>query len=272
MDAVAAHQPDVVLVLPCREVTPDDLRRLAWSLEVTNTELLVSSGLLDVAPARATVLAAGSIPVLHVRRPELHGVRRVLKDTWERLAALVALILCAPLLGLLVLAIRRESAGPAIFRQVRVGRGGRAFTMLKLRTMATGAEARVHLLGHLNESDGILFKVRSDPRVTRLGALLRKYSLDELPQLWNIVRGDMSLVGPRPALPDEVARYESDAHRRMAVKPGLTGLWQVSGRSDLTWRQSVRLDLHYVDNWSLGLDLRIIARTARAVLSHAGAY
>jgi lipopolysaccharide/colanic/teichoic acid biosynthesis glycosyltransferase len=197
---------------------------------------------------------------------------RVLKATWERSAAALALVLLSPLLLVLVVAIRLDSAGPALFRQVRVGRGGRTFRLYKLRTMSTDASARLALLRPDNEADGPLFKLRADPRITRVGATLRRYSLDELPQLWNVVRGEMALVGPRPALPDEVATYDEIAVRRLAVKPGLTGLWQVSGRSDLPWHVAIRLDVHYVEHWSLGLDLSILTRTPRAVLGHRGAY
>lgn len=263
---------DAVLVLPCQQMAPTHLRRLAWDLETTGTELLLSAGLPDVVLGRARLTTAGSLPVLHLRRAELHGVRRGIKEIWERAVALGALTLLAPVLLALIVLIRLDSPGPALFRQLRVGRDERGFTMYKLRTMTLGADRQVLELHAQNEADGSLFKIRSDPRVTRLGRFLRRYSLDELPQLWNVVRGDMALVGPRPPLPGEVAAYESDTHRRMAVKPGLTGLWQVSGRSDLPWAQSIRLDLFYVDNWSLGLDLVIVLRTFHAVVSHAGAY
>jgi lipopolysaccharide/colanic/teichoic acid biosynthesis glycosyltransferase len=187
--------------------------------------------------------------------------------------ALAALVVLAPLLVMVALAVRRDSPGPAIFRQRRVGRDGAEFTIFKFRTMTTDAEDRVVDLAAHNESAGdLLFKIRQDPRLTRLGAVLRRYSVDELPQLVNVALGDMSLVGPRPALPDEVERYDPDPRRRLAVRPGITGLWQVSGRSDLSWEETVRLDLHYVDNWSPALDLQILCRTARAVLGHAGAY
>jgi lipopolysaccharide/colanic/teichoic acid biosynthesis glycosyltransferase len=174
----------------------------------------------------------------------------------------------------LAVLIRRDSPGPAMFRQIRVGRHGQPFTVYKLRTMRQDADALVHELADANESDrdGVLFKIKQDPRITRLGALLRKYSLDELPQLINVVRGEMSLIGPRPALPAEVSDYSTDLRRRLVVKPGLTGLWQVSGRSDLTWEETVRLDLQYVDNWSWTLDLKIAVKTVRAVVLHQGAY
>jgi exopolysaccharide biosynthesis polyprenyl glycosylphosphotransferase len=207
-----------------------------------------------------------------VRAPQLTGGRRLVKEAWERTAALLALLVLSPILLAVALAIRLDSRGPAMFRQTRVGRSGRSFTMLKFRTMQDNAEASVLQLGDRNEADGVLFKIRQDPRITRFGRLLRRYSIDELPQLVNVVLGQMALVGPRPPLPTETALYEPDVHRRFAVKPGVTGLWQVSGRSDLAWEEAVRLDLRYVDNWSLTLDLQIVARTVRAVLRHAGAY
>ncbi len=187
-------------------------------------------------------------------------------------AALTGLVLLSPLLLGVAVAIRRETPGPALFRQQRVGRNGELFTMLKFRTMTETAEADKVELSRLNDCDAVLFKMRDDPRVTDLGRWLRRYSIDELPQLWNVVTGQMSLVGPRPALPDEVEKYDIDPRRRLAVKPGLTGLWQVSGRSDLSWPETVRLDVQYVDNWSLGLDVSILCRTLGAVLDHKGAY
>ncbi len=210
--------------------------------------------------------------MLHVTSPVLHGPRRLLKDVVERSLALVVLVAALPLLAFLCLVIRRESPGPALFRQERIGRDNAPFTMFKLRSMWVGAEDERSGLAAYDEGNGVLFKIQLDPRVTPLGQWLRRYSLDELPQLWNVVRGDMSLVGPRPALPCEVARYDIDPQRRLVVKPGVTGLWQVSGRSDLSWDESVRLDLRYVDNWSLRLDLSILARTLQAVVGHRGAY
>jgi lipopolysaccharide/colanic/teichoic acid biosynthesis glycosyltransferase len=187
-------------------------------------------------------------------------------------AALVLLLLFWPLLLGIALAIRMTSRGPSLFKQRRVGRGNTMFTMLKFRTMVVDAEDRLADLIDQSDGNAILFKLRLDPRVTRVGTFLRRYSLDELPQLVNVLRGEMSLVGPRPPLEQEVAMYAADDTRRMLVKPGLTGLWQVSGRSDLCWDESVLLDLRYVDNWSMTLDLLILWKTARAVLRRSGAY
>jgi len=208
-----------------------------------------------------------------VEQPEFSGGRRLLKGGTDRLAALLVLLLASPLLLGLALGVRLTSRGGALFRQTRVGVDGRTFTMYKFRSMYADAEARLAGLQALNESsDGLLFKMRDDPRITRIGTWLRRFSLDEVPQLLNVVKGDMSLVGPRPPLPREVAQYGADVRRRLLVRPGLTGLWQISGRSDLSWEESVRLDLHYVENWSLALDLMIIWKTVFAVLRRQGAY
>ncbi len=264
------HQADALVVLPGARLTPHEVRRLHWSLAATGAELYLGTGLRDVEPQRTRVVSSAGLDVLHVSRPVLGGPRRLVKDVVERTLALLAFLTALPVLAALCLAIRLETPGPALFRQERIGRHGVPFTMLKLRSMSVAAEAE--RTGLANELDGVLFKIQRDPRITPLGRVLRRYSLDELPQLWNVVRGDMSLVGPRPALPGEVARYDVDPRRRLVVKPGVTGLWQVSGRSDLSWEESVRLDLKYVENWSLGLDLRILGRTGRAVLGHRGAY
>ncbi|WP_304048344.1 sugar transferase [Jatrophihabitans endophyticus] len=195
------------------------------------------------------------------------------KSVADRVIALLALVVLAPVLLALALAIRLDSSGPALFRQRRVGRNGEMFTMLKFRSMRTGAESELSTLLGRNEVDGgVLFKLRSDPRVTAVGRWLRRTSVDELPQLINVLTGSMSLVGPRPPLPDEVAAYPAPARRRLTVKPGLTGLWQVSGRSDLSWEDSLRLDLSYIDDWSLALDTAVLFKTFGAVLRAEGAY
>jgi lipopolysaccharide/colanic/teichoic acid biosynthesis glycosyltransferase len=229
---------------------------------------LAAHGLL--APGRQQP-AAVALP-LALDPPRYDG-RQVVKAVIEWLAAVVLAVVLAPVLLVLVAAVRLDSRGAPVFRQTRVGRGGRLFTVYKLRTMVSDAEALLADLAESNEaSDGLLFKIRQDPRVTRVGAALRRWSLDELPQLWNVVRGDMALIGPRPPLPSEVARYDADVARRLLVRPGITGLWQVSGRSTLSWDDTVRLDLYYVENWSLTLDSVIIWRTLAAVLGGTGAY
>ncbi|MCK9826115.1 exopolysaccharide biosynthesis polyprenyl glycosylphosphotransferase [Nocardioides cavernae] len=270
--ALVAESADALVVLPGRHTAPVALRRLQWEVASVGSEIYLGTGLLDVEPQRARVVSTAGLDVLHVAPAALDSPRRIVKDVVERTLALLALLVFLPLLGVLCVLIRRQSPGPAFFRQERVGRNGALFTMIKLRTMGTAAEEERNTLTLSNELDGVMFKIKCDPRVTPLGRKLRRYSLDELPQLWNVVRGDMSLVGPRPALPGEVENYDVDPRRRLAVKPGLTGLWQVSGRSDLSWTESVRLDLKYVDNWSLRLDASILVRTVRAVLGHRGAY
>jgi exopolysaccharide biosynthesis polyprenyl glycosylphosphotransferase len=190
----------------------------------------------------------------------------------DRVSAAVCLLVLAPVFVGVALAVKLDSRGPVFFRQTRVGRDGRRFNMVKFRTMVVDAERLQADLEGRNEADGVLFKLRTDPRVTQTGRLLRRYSIDELPQLWNVLRGQMSLVGPRPPLPAEVELYERHVNRRLLVKPGLTGLWQVSGRSDLPWDEAVRLDLYYVDHWSPTMDLAIIAKTFSAVLKGSGAY
>jgi exopolysaccharide biosynthesis polyprenyl glycosylphosphotransferase len=274
MDMVRGLDVDAVVVAPGPGLGHAELRRWAAWLQDEGVDLLVSPGLRDVATGRLSLGSLGGARLLGVRPAPLSGPARALKGLTDRTVAAVLLVLLAPLLGTLALMVRRDSPGPALFRQTRVGRDGRHFSVFKLRTMCADADRIVDGLTDVNEADrdGVLFKIKRDPRITRLGATLRKYSLDELPQLINVVRGEMSLVGPRPALPSEVAAYHRDLRRRLVVKPGLTGLWQVSGRSDLSWEDTVRLDLKYVDNWSWSLDLAIAARTVKAVLRHDGAY
>jgi len=266
------HDADAVVLLPGAGLTPAEVRRLHWALTAVGTELCLGTGLLDVTPTRTRVFATGGMTLVGAAGPSLDGPRRWVKDGVERMLALAGLVILAPAMLTIALLVRLDSPGPAVYRQQRVGRHGRPFTMYKFRSMTAAADLERSELVAINEADGVLFKVRCDPRVTRLGRWLRRNSLDELPQLVNVVRGDMSLVGPRPALPEEVAQYDCDPRRRLVVKPGITGLWQVSGRSDLTWAESVRLDVKYVENWSLGLDVSILARTVRAVLGHRGAY
>ncbi len=270
--AVNQYGADTVAVLACPEMNGTRLRDLAWQLEKTGTDLCVAPALLDVAGPRTTIRPVAGLPLLHVDHPELAGARQVLKSAFDRLAAASALLLLAPIFAWIALAIRLTDAGPVFFRQVRVGKDGDLFTVYKFRTMVVDAERRKSLLSERNEADGALFKIRQDPRITRTGARLRRWSLDELPQLLNVLRGDMSLVGPRPALPEEAARYEQHVRRRLAVKPGITGLWQVSGRADLPWDEAVRLDLRYVENWSFALDLQILWKTGAAVICGYGAY
>jgi exopolysaccharide biosynthesis polyprenyl glycosylphosphotransferase len=263
---------DVVIVLSTALITGVELRRLAWRLEQLGADLVVCAGLTEIAGSRLTVRATGYTPMLSVRPARLSGPSRLLKGVFDRVMAAVGLVALAPLLAGVALAIWFEDGGKPFFCQTRVGLNGREFRMVKFRTMVPDAEARRAELLSRNESDGVLFKIADDPRVTRIGRKLRKHSVDELPQLLNVVRGDMSLVGPRPPLPSEVAGYGADMRRRLLVKPGMTGLWQISGRSSLNWAQTEQLDIRYVENWSLGGDLGILWRTARVVRSGSGAY
>ncbi|WP_084011326.1 sugar transferase [Pseudofrankia sp. DC12] len=254
------------------QIDGDQLRRALWALEGSNVEVLVSSAITDVTGPRIHLRPVAGLPLLHIEEPELTGARRLMKAGLDRGLALAVVLLASPVFLALALAVRLTSRGPAVFKQKRVGQGRHEFTMYKFRSMYTDAEARLAELQGSNEGAGLLFKMKDDPRVTPAGRFLRKWSLDELPQLFNVLNGTMSLVGPRPPLPREVAAYEKDVHRRLLVKPGLTGLWQISGRSDLDWDEAVRLDLRYVENWSLAMDLIILWRTLFAVLRREGAY
>lgn len=273
VETAAAMDCDAVVVLNCPEVDGPALRDLSWRLHEQGVDLAIVPMLVGVAAERILVDTVDGLPMMHIRAPILSGPARAVKDGLERTAAAVALGLLSPLMLALAVLVRATSAGPALFRQVRVGKDGGEFVCLKFRTMVADAERLREQLEHLNEkSDGVLFKIRRDPRITTVGRFLRKCSLDELPQLINVVKGEMSLVGPRPPLPEEAAKYTDEVRRRLAVKPGLTGLWQVSGRSMLSWDESVRLDLSYVENWSPQLDAKILLRTTSAVVRGTGAF
>jgi exopolysaccharide biosynthesis polyprenyl glycosylphosphotransferase len=272
MAAVDRHAVDVVAIAADPELSGQSLRRLSWALEQRGVELIVSPGIIEVAGPRISVRPVAGLSLLHLERPSSSAGPHLLKSIFDRLMALVLVTLALPVLLGIAVTVKLTSRGPVLFKQSRVGRGNVPFTMLKFRTMVVDAEARLLELAPISDGNGVLFKLRSDPRVTKVGKVLRRYSLDELPQLINVLRGEMSLVGPRPPLEIEVAKYAADDTRRMLVKPGLTGLWQVSGRSDLSWDESVLLDLRYVDNWSMTLDLLILWKTARAVLKGSGAY
>ena len=270
--AVKAFDADTVAVTACPEMDGVRLRSLAWELEKTGTDLCVSPALLDVAGPRTTIRPTAGLTLLHVDHPQLSGFRLVLKGLFDRCAAAAALVMLAPVMAALATAVWLHDRGPALFTQMRVGKDGHSFRMYKFRTMVVDAEQRRTQLLPSNDSDGVLFKLRKDPRVTAVGAHLRRLSLDELPQLFNVFLGHMSLVGPRPALPDEAEKYAEHVRRRLVVKPGLTGLWQVNGRSDLSWEESVRLDLRYVENWSFALDLQILWKTISVLMRGSGAY
>jgi exopolysaccharide biosynthesis polyprenyl glycosylphosphotransferase len=269
--ACDAHDAGVVIVSPAG-VSPGTLRDVTIALEGSPIDLAVAPSLFQVVTRRMTIETIGGVPILHVHQIRLERGKAILKRSVDLVAATAMLLVFSPLWLFAAVAVRVDSTGPILFRQQRVGRDGRLFTMLKLRTMVADAEDRLAEVEHLNETDGHFFKISADPRVTRVGWLLRRWSVDELPQLVNVLRGDMSMVGPRPPLPDEVAAYDPWQLRRLRVRPGLTGVWQVSGRSDVPFDEAVRLDLFYIENWSLSYDLYLLGRTVMAVLSRRGAY
>ncbi|MCR8670848.1 sugar transferase [Agrococcus sp. HG114] len=263
---------DTVILAARTDADPDYLTRLRRQLEGTCAELVLFSRLTDVAGPRISFRPVDGLPLIQVRIPTFEGGRHVLKRALDVVVSSCALVVVAMLAIPIAIAIKLDSPGPVLFRQQRIGRDGQGFAMLKFRTMHVDAEERLEELRERNEGAGPLFKLKDDPRVTRVGRFLRRHSLDELPQFWNALRGDMSVVGPRPPLPNEANDYDEVVVRRLYLKPGITGLWQISGRSDLTWQESVQLDLRYVENWSVMQDLMIIFRTARLVLHPMGAY
>jgi exopolysaccharide biosynthesis polyprenyl glycosylphosphotransferase len=262
---------DTIAVCGSASAEPGELRRLAWQLEGTGIDLVVAPQLTDIAGPRVHIRPIEGLPLLHVEEPTLSGPGWLVKNLLDRIVAGLGLLALSPLLAVVAIGIKMTSPGPVFFRQARVGHEGRTFRVWKFRTMDVDAEERRATLEELNESDGMLFKIKGDPRIFPFGAKLRATSLDELPQLINVLRGEMSLVGPRP-LPAEDGDYLGDVRRRLLVRPGITGLWQVSGRSELSWDEAVRLDLYYVDNWSLTYDLGILWRTIFVVLRRKGAY
>ena len=270
--AAAAMCVDTVIVAGQPSGGSSYIRKLGWDLEGTSAELVLSSRLTDVAGPRIHFRPVEGLPLIHVEIPRFEGARHALKRTLDIVTSGLALFFLLPMLTVLALLIKLDSPGPVLFRQERCGRNAQTFRMIKFRSMVQTAEDDLAGLLDRNEASGVLFKIRNDPRITKVGRVLRKYSLDELPQLWNIFVGEMSLVGPRPPLLKEVQVYETHVHRRLYIKPGLTGMWQVNGRSDLSWEDSVRLDLYYVENWSLAGDLIIIWRTFKAIIQTVGAY
>lgn len=269
--AVARVGADSVIVAGALRGGSDALKDLSWRLEKTKTNVIVVSSLTNVAGPRISVRPVDGLPLMHVEIPSFEGGHHVVKRVVDIVLSCVALIILAPVFALIGLLVRKDS-GPAFFSQERVGRDGRKFKIYKFRSMIVNAEAELEKLKEQNEGSGPLFKLKEDPRITKVGAWIRKYSLDELPQILNVLRGDMSLVGPRPPLPSEVSHYEGHTGRRLFIKPGLTGLWQINGRSNLDWEESVRLDLYYVENWSLTGDFMIMWRTFKVMMKPCGAY
>ena len=271
-DAVAASDSQAVAVTAAERFHGKGLRDLSWELESLDIDLLVAPGVIDIAGPRLHMRPVAGLPLIHIEKPQYHGAKKFQKRAFDIVFSGVALLCGLPLLLMIAIAIKLSSTGPVFYRQHRIGLDGRQFEMVKFRTMVLDADKMVDRLAHLNDGRGVLFKIRKDPRVTPLGRFLRKYSLDEIPQFLNVLAGEMSVVGPRPPLGAEVAEYDDDTMRRLLVRPGITGLWQVSGRSDLSWEDSIRLDLFYVENWSMMADLLIAMKTLRVVLNHSGAY
>ncbi|TNB70511.1 sugar transferase [Arthrobacter sp. BB-1] len=272
VDAIEACNADAVAVSAGVQLHPQTLRHLGWELAARNIGLIMAPALTDIAGPRIHTQQVAGLPLIHVTTPTLEGGQRVAKRLFDVIVSGLLIIVSLPVMAIVALLIKFHDQGPVVFRQGRVGIEGKPFQMLKFRSMTVDAEHRLSELRGQSDGNGLLFKMKDDPRVTPIGRFLRKFSLDELPQLFNILLGSMSLVGPRPPLPSEVAAYEKDVRRRLLVKPGLTGLWQVSGRSNLSWQDSVRLDLYYVENWSLAGDLLILIKTFRAVFRGSGAY
>lgn len=261
----------VVAVAPAPGWGPGRLQQLAWNLEGTPTELVVDPGLMEIAGPRLHIAPVDGLPLLRLTQPRFSGGAWLVKSAFDRVAAVLLLAMLAPLFLAIVIAVHSDG-GPAFYRQERVGANGRRFRMVKFRSMCVDADHRLVELTATSDGAGPMFKMRNDPRITRVGAVLRRLSFDELPQLFNVLTGSMSLIGPRPPLPSEVEVYGPDAQRRLLVRPGMTGLWQVSGRSDLSWEETVRLDLRYVENWSIALDASILWKTVGAVVRSRGAY
>lgn len=271
--AVTATNSHAVAVTATERLNGRGIRDLSWELEKLDIDLLVAPGVVDIAGPRLQMRPVAGLPLIHVEKPQYHGAKRFQKRLFDLLFSGSVLLFGLPVLFAVGLAVKLTSKGPVFYRQERVGLDGRPFEMIKFRTMVVDADKMVDKLASMNESEGgVLFKIRDDPRVTSVGRILRKYSIDELPQFINVLKRDMSVVGPRPPLANEVKSYDDHARKRLLVRPGITGLWQVSGRSDLSWEDSVRLDLFYVENWSMISDLIIAFKTVKAMLGHSGAY
>ncbi len=271
--AVTVTGSHAVAVTATERLNGRGIRDLSWELEKLDIDLLVAPGVVDVAGPRLQMRPVCGLPLIHVEKPQYHGAKRFQKRFFDLAFSGSVLLFGLPILIVVALAVKSTSKGPIFYRQERIGLDGRPFEMIKFRTMVEGADKMIHKLAALNESEGgVLFKIREDPRVTPVGKILRKYSIDELPQFINVVKRDMSVVGPRPPLASEVRSYDDHTRRRLLVRPGITGLWQVSGRSDLSWEDSVRLDMFYVENWSMISDLLIALKTVKAMLRPSGAY
>lgn len=263
---------DSVIITGADVVTPDVVKKLSWDLEKLGVQIIVAPSIMDVAGPRIHTKPVAGLPLLHVQMPGYSGPQHILKRCFDILSSSILILLLSPVMLAIAALVKFTSRGPVIFKQQRIGLNGESFKMWKFRSMVVDAEARLKELRDKNEGNGLLFKMKDDPRITKVGKVLRRFSLDELPQLFNVLGGSMSLVGPRPPLKTEVEQYNDEIGRRLLVKPGVTGLWQVSGRSDLSLEESVRLDLYYVENWTVAGDILILLKTVKAVFGRDGAY
>ncbi|ORI19575.1 polyprenyl glycosylphosphotransferase [Rhodococcus sp. 1163] len=273
VEAIEASGADTVAVTATEHLGTKGIRKMVWDLEKKNVDLVVAPGVVDVAGPRLVMRPVAGFPLIHVEKPQYNGATRFSKTAFDFIFATVVLVLISPILLATAIAVKATSRGPVFYKSERMGIDGKPFPMIKFRSMIQHADKQVNtLLAQNDSSGGVLFKMREDPRVTKVGRFMRKFSIDELPQFLNVLRREMSVVGPRPPLRREVETYDGEVRRRLLVKPGITGLWQVSGRSDLSWEETVRLDLSYVENWSMVGDLLIIAKTVKAVVGSSGAY
>jgi len=272
-DAILKTNTDTVALTTTDHLGPEGVRELSWDLHKLGVDLVVTPGVVDVAGPRLTMRPVAGLPLIHVEKPQYSGTKKIQKLAFDYFMAIFALVMALPVMIAASIAIKLTSKGPVFYKSERIGLDGEPFQMIKFRTMVDGADKQVVNLMDVNDSvGGVLFKMKEDPRITHVGRLLRKYSIDELPQFFNVLRRDMSVVGPRPPLRREVDTYNDQVRRRLLVLPGITGLWQVSGRSDLSWEDSVRLDLSYVENWSITNDVLIAVKTVRTIATGSGAY
>lgn len=272
-DAILKANADTVALTTTDYLGPEGVRELSWDLHKLGVDLVITPGVIDVAGPRLTMRPVAGLPLIHVEKPQYSGTKKFQKLAFDFVMATCALLAAMPLMIVAAIAIKLTSKGPVFYRSERIGREGEPFEMIKFRTMVDGADRQVSGLLEANDcAGGVLFKMKEDPRITPVGRILRKYSVDELPQFFNVLRRDMSVVGPRPPLRREVDTYSDQVRRRLLVLPGITGLWQVSGRSDLSWDDAVRLDLSYVENWSITSDLVIAIKTIRTIATGSGAY
>lgn len=269
MTAVHEAKADTVVIASAGELPASQVKRISWALEAGRQHLVLAPGIMDIAGPRMHIRPVAGLPLIHVETPTFSKGQRFLKRSVDLITSGIGIAVLSPLLLVLAIVVRATSKGPALFFQERVGRGGRPFRMVKFRSMVIDAELQLEALRERQAELGneVLFKLRDDPRITKVGRVMRRFSLDELPQLFNVFMGSMSLIGPRPPLHAEVEKYAEHVHRRFLMKPGITGPWQVGGRSTLSWEESVRLDLSYVENWSLANDVLILFKTVRVVIT-----